>query len=163
MNTKIKTLLQQLLLSPKKFPVEAALGLAFFLISAWHLHTAEWSNVTGRMEGDLNADILWLFVPLIVLSFWLRKVNRWLYFASLFLFVPLMALNLKPFLWTYGFHTSCVGRQEDEQSGLCLPCAPRGYPAVLWIRHNRYTEFGSIVHCCLFSLYLWHQSTQPHL
>ncbi|MBQ6050654.1 MAG: DUF4153 domain-containing protein [Bacteroidaceae bacterium] len=108
MNTKIKTLLQQLLLSPKKFPVEAALGLAFFLISAWHLHTAEWSNVTGRMESDLNADILWLFVPLIVLSFWLRKVNRWLYFASFFLFVPLMALNLKPFLWTYGVHFTYV-------------------------------------------------------
>ena len=37
------------------------------------------------------------------LTFWLHRVNRWAYLASFFLFLPLMMLNLKPFLWTYGF------------------------------------------------------------
>jgi hypothetical protein len=55
------------------------------------------------MESVVNSDILWFFVPLMVLTFWLHRVNRWAYFASFFLFLPLMALDLKPFLWTYGF------------------------------------------------------------
>ena len=33
MSTKLKSLLQQLLLSPRKFPVEFVLGLAFFVIA----------------------------------------------------------------------------------------------------------------------------------
>ena len=37
------------------------------------------------------------------LTFWLHRVNRWAYLASFFLFLPLMMLDLKPFLWTYGF------------------------------------------------------------
>ena len=104
MTTKIKTLVQQILVSPKKFPVEAALGLAFFFIAAWHTEKGVWNSAPTRMESGVNVDILWLFVPLIIFTFWLRKVNRWLYFASFFLFLPLMALNLKPFLWTSGFY-----------------------------------------------------------
>ena len=86
MNTRLKTLLQQLLQSPRRFPVEAALGVVFFMIA--------WDNYD---------DILWLFVPLMALTFWLHRVNRWAYLASFFLFLPLMALDLKPFLWTYGY------------------------------------------------------------
>lgn len=97
-------MLQQLLRSPQKFPVEAALGLAFFFIAAWHTEKGVWSSVTCRMESGVNVDILWLFVPLVVFTFWLRKVNRWLYLASFFIFFLLMPLNLKPFLWTYGFY-----------------------------------------------------------
>ena len=33
---KLKALLRQLLRSPREFPVEAALGLVFFGIAAWH-------------------------------------------------------------------------------------------------------------------------------
>jgi len=33
----------------------------------------------------INSDILWFFVPLVALSFWLRRVNRWAYLASFFL------------------------------------------------------------------------------
>ena len=101
MNAKLKSLLQQLLLSPRRFPVEMALGLSFFAIAAWYSETRFVDN--NLLEKWLNADILWLFVPLVSLSFWLRRVNRWAYYASFFLFIPLMALNLKPFLWTYGF------------------------------------------------------------
>ena len=104
MNSKIKNMLQQLLRSPKKFPVEAALGLAFFFIAAWHTEKGVWNSATTRMESGVNVDILWLFVPLIIFTFWLRKVNRWLYLASFFIFLLLMPLNLKPFLWTYGFY-----------------------------------------------------------
>lgn len=91
MNTNLKSLMRQLLSSPKNFPVETALGVAFFIISVLD------------MEKVINTDICWLFVPLLTLSFWLRRVNRWAYFASFFLFMPLMAINLTPFLWTTGF------------------------------------------------------------
>lgn len=94
MNTKLKTLWQQLQQSPRRFPVETALGIAFFIFAVW--------------DNTFNGDILWLFVPLIALTFWLQRVNRWAYYASFFLFLPLMALNLKPFLWTYSFFFTYV-------------------------------------------------------
>ena len=103
MNTKLKSLLQQLLQSPRRFPVEFALGIVFFVIAVWDSESSAWNETSARMESAVNSDILWLFVPLMVLTFWLHRVNRWAYFASFFLFLPLIAIDLKPFLWTYGF------------------------------------------------------------
>ena len=103
MNTKLKSLLQQLLQSPRRFPVEFALGIVFFVIAVWDSETSSWDETKTQMVSAVNNDILWFFVPLMVLTFWLHRVNRWAYFASFFLFLPLMALDLKPFLWTYGF------------------------------------------------------------
>ena len=103
MNTKLKSLLQQLLQSPRRFPVELALGIVFFVIAVWDSESSTWNETSARMESAVNSDILWFFVPLMVLTFWLHRVNRWAYFASFFLFLPLMALDLEPFLWTYGF------------------------------------------------------------
>ena len=103
MKEKLKNILRLLLRSPREFPVEAAMGLAFFAIAAWHTGHNEWDEVLHQSVSGVNADILPLFVPLLVLTFWLHKVNRWAYVVSGFLFLPLMALNLKPFLMTYGF------------------------------------------------------------
>ena len=103
MNTKLKSLFQQLLQSPRRFPVEAALGVVFFIIAVWDSESSTWNEASARMESAVNSDILWFFVPLVALSFWLHRVNRWAYLTSFFLFLPLMALDLKPFLWTYGF------------------------------------------------------------
>lgn len=103
MKEKLINILRLLLRSPREFPVEAAMGLAFFVIAAWHTGHNEWDEVLHQSVSGVNADILPLFVPLLVLTFWLHKVNRWAYVASGFLFLPLMALNLKPFLMTYGF------------------------------------------------------------
>ena len=103
MNTKLKSLLQQLLQSPQRFPVEMALGVVFFIIAVWDSETYTWSEKTKQFESAVTGDILWFFVPLMALTFWLHRVNRWAYLASFFLFLPLMVLNLKPFLWTYGF------------------------------------------------------------
>ena len=103
MNTKLKSLLYQLLQSPRRFPVELALGIVFFIIAVWDSETHAWNEVIRQYESSVNGDILWFFVPLMALTFWLHRVNRWAYLASFFLFLPLMALNLKPFLWTYGF------------------------------------------------------------
>ena len=103
MNRKLKSLMQQLLQSPRRFPVEFALGIVFFIIAVWDSESSTWNETSARMESVVNSDILWFFVPLMVLTFWLHRVNRWAYFASFFLFLPLMALDLKPFLWTYGF------------------------------------------------------------
>ena len=101
-------MLHLLLQSPRRFPVEAALGVAFFIIGVWDSETSAWNEVTRRIDSSINGDILWLFVPLVVLSFWLQRVNRWAYYASFFFFLPLMALNLRPFLWTYGFYFTYV-------------------------------------------------------
>ena len=100
---KLKSLIQQLLQSPRRFPVEFALGVVFFVIEVWDSETSAWDETKAQMVSAVNSDILMLFVPLMVLTFWLHRVNRWAYFASFFLFLPLMALDLKPFLWTYGF------------------------------------------------------------
>ena len=108
MKTNLKTMLQLLLQSPRRFPVEAALGVAFFIIGVWDSETTAWNEVTRQIDSSINGDILWLFVPLVVLSFWLQRVNRWVYYASFFLFLPLMTLNLRPFLWTYGFYFTYV-------------------------------------------------------
>lgn len=80
-----------------------ALGVAFFTIAAWHTETYTWNEETMQVGSAVNGDILWLFAPLMVLTFWLHRINRKAYYASFFLFVPLLALNLKPFLFTYGF------------------------------------------------------------
>ena len=96
-------MMQQLLQSPQRFPVEFALGIVFFVIAVWDSESSTWNEVTKQYESAVNGDILPLFVPLMVLTFWLHRVNRWAYLASFFLFLPLMALDLKPFLWTYGF------------------------------------------------------------
>jgi hypothetical protein len=103
MKTKLKSLLQQLLQSPRRFPVEFALGIVFFIIAVWDSETHVWNEKTAQYESAVNGDVLWLFVPLMALTFWLHRVNRWAYLASFFLFLPLMMLDLKPFLWTYGF------------------------------------------------------------
>ena len=103
MNTKVKTMLQQLLQSPRRFPVELALGVAFFIIAAWDSETHVWDDKTAEYVSAVNSDILWFFVPLMALTFWLHRVNRWAYYASFFIFLPLMALDLKPFIATFGF------------------------------------------------------------
>ena len=109
MNKQVfKSLLLQLIHSPKEFPVEALLGLSFFVISFWHSEYAIWDEKTASMVSGVNADILWFFIPLVVLTFWLGKVNRWIYYASFFLFLPLMALDLNSFFWTYGFFFTYV-------------------------------------------------------
>ena len=103
MNTKLKSLWQLLLQSPRRFPVELALGVVFFIIAVWDCETREWNQKALQYDSEVNGDILYFFVPLMALTFWLHRVNRWAYLASFFLFLPLMMLNLKPFLWTYGF------------------------------------------------------------
>ena len=103
MNAKLKSLWQLLLQSPRRFPFEMALGVVFFIIAVWDLQSSTWNETATRMESAVNGDILWFFVPLMALTFWLHRVNHWAYIASSFLFLPLMALDLKPFLWTYGF------------------------------------------------------------
>ena len=103
MNNKLKTILQQLLQSPRRFPVEMALGVVFFIIAVWDSETHVWNEKTAQYDSAVNGDVLWLFVPLMALTFWLHRINRWAYLASFFLFLPLMMLDLKPFLWTYGF------------------------------------------------------------
>ena len=103
MNAKLKSLWQLLLQSPRRFPVELALGVVFFIIAVWDSETREWSEKALQFESAVNGDLLWFFVPLMALTFWLHRVNRWVYLASFFLFLPLMALDLNPFLWTYGF------------------------------------------------------------
>ena len=84
MNAKLKSLLQQLLQSPRRFPVELALGVVFFIIAVWDTETREWNEKALQFESEVNGDILYFFVPLMALTFWLHRVNRWAYLASFF-------------------------------------------------------------------------------
>lgn len=103
MITRLKTTGMQLLQSPKRFPVEFALGVVFFIISVWYTESYTWNDLTGQARSDIDDTILAFFIPLVALTFWLRGINKWAYWASFFLFLPLMMLDLKPFLWTYGY------------------------------------------------------------
>ena len=95
--------IRELLRCPKELPVETALCLTFFMIAVFHTATEHWDEETGVMLSAVNGDILMLFVPLFVLTFYLHRVNRWAYCLSYLLLIPLMALNLKPFLWSTAF------------------------------------------------------------
>ena len=95
--------IRELLRCPKELPVETALCLTFFMIAVFHTATEHWDGETGVMLSAVNGDILMLFAPLFVLTFYLHRVNRWAYCLSYLLFIPLMALNLKPFLWSTAF------------------------------------------------------------
>ena len=108
MKESIKVFLHRLSNSPRKFPVEAVMGLAFFVISALYTYYTDKADVEKLMSNGINEDILYFFVPLIILTYSLHKINRWAYIASGFLFLPLMSLNLSPFIWTYGFFFTYV-------------------------------------------------------
>ena len=104
MNTKVKTILQQLLQSPRRFPVELALGVVFFIIAVWDSETHVWNEKTAEYVSAVNGDILWFFVPLMALTFWLHRVNRWAYYASFFLFLPLMMPEALPLDLRFRFY-----------------------------------------------------------
>ncbi len=105
---RVKTMafMKRLLHSPKAFPMEALMGIAFFLIAAWK--TEKVSLCEALPDASSWADILYFFVPLMVLTFYMHRVNRWAYVVAGLLFVPLMMLNLYPFLWSAGFYFTYV-------------------------------------------------------
>ena len=80
--------IRDLLLCPKELPVETALCLTFFIIAVIYTSTNQWDSVDMVYKSAVNGDILWLFVPLFVLTFYLHRVNRWAYILSYFLYIP---------------------------------------------------------------------------
>ena len=56
---------------PRRFPVEAALGVVFFIIAVLNLESSAFGEKASMIKGILNSDVLFLFVPLVALSFWL--------------------------------------------------------------------------------------------
>ncbi len=157
MNRKLKSLMLQLLQSPKRFPFEFALGIVFFIIAVWDLQLSTSNMSATRVESTVNGDILWLFAPLMVLTFWLHRVNHLAYIASSFLFLPLMALDLKPFLWTYGFGFTYV------LAGILLIVGnkrmnnrPFAAHALLRLTHYPHSQFSGDSYCGLVLLHLRH-------
>lgn len=100
--------IRDLLLCPKELPVETAMCLTFFFIAVVDTATSQWDQVNRETNSWVNGDILWLFVPLFVLTFYLHRVNRWAYALSYLLYIPLMAIDLKPFLWSTAFYFTYV-------------------------------------------------------
>ena len=104
MKDKLKALWQQLLQSPRRFPVETALGVVFFILA----EVVKYGSDDWMHEHGLNTEILFMFVPLVCLSFWLQRINKWAYYASFFLFIPLLFVKYVPdgsflaFSWLLG-------------------------------------------------------------
>lgn len=94
MKTKLQILWQQLLRSPKRFPVEAALGVVFFLLTV--------IGCEGIRMNEVG-PVLLCFIPLVAISHWLQSVNRMAYQVSFLLFLPLLALDLEDFILTIAF------------------------------------------------------------
>ena len=68
MNTKLKSWLLQLLQSPRRFPVELALGLVFFVIAVCDTRGIVWHQAQGQAGWGVNGDVLWLFAPLLAIA-----------------------------------------------------------------------------------------------
>ena len=100
--------IRDLLLCPKELPAETALCLTFFFIAVFHTATNRWDEASMVRTSAVNADVLWFFVPLFILTFYLHRVNHWAYVLSYFLYIPLMAMNLEPFLWSTAFYFTYV-------------------------------------------------------
>ena len=104
MKEKLLSILRLLAQSPQKYPVEALLGFTFFIIACYDTSLSHWDNdIFRQVESGINSSILWFFVPLMALTFWLHRVNRWGYYLSYFLFLPLMTLDLKSYIGTCVF------------------------------------------------------------
>ena len=97
------TKIRELLRCPKELPVETALCITFFCIAVCDTATSHWDKISGRTLSAVNGDILWFFVPLFVLTFYLHRVNKWVYALSFFLFLPLMAFDLSSFIESVAF------------------------------------------------------------
>ena len=80
-------------------PLEALMGLSFFLIAAYDIYHG-FGNVPNKY---LDEEILAFFVPLFVLTFYMHKLNKWAYVASFFIFLFLMPLSLEPFITSLAF------------------------------------------------------------
>ena len=104
LKSKLKQTLQQLLRSPKNFPVELFLGIVFFVMTVCMNEHCTWTLFGHAFEWDKHSDIIPWFIPLFSLTFWLGKVNRWAYIASAVLFLPLLLLN-----WDDYFNAEAVG------------------------------------------------------
>ena len=96
---KLLATLRQLLRCPLEFPLEALMGLSFFVIAAYNTYHG-FGSVPNKF---LDEEILAFFVPLFVLTFYMHKVNKWAYVASFFIFPFLMPLSLEPFINSSAF------------------------------------------------------------
>ena len=74
---KIKTLFQQLLRSLRNFPVEAAMGVVFFMIALLYTDKHVFNDAAAGILNTVSDDVLFLFIPLVVLSFWLQRCWLW--------------------------------------------------------------------------------------
>lgn len=91
---KVLEILRRLLRCPLEFPLEALMGLSFFLIAAYNTY-----HGFGHARNDLfDEEILLFFVPLFVLTYSLHQKNKWAYIASFFIFPILMPLSLESFM-----------------------------------------------------------------
>ena len=91
---KVLEILRRLLRCPLEFPVEALMGLSFFLIAAYNTYHG-FGNAPIKYFDE---EILLFFVPLFVLTYCLHQKNKWAYIASFFIFPILMPLSLESFM-----------------------------------------------------------------
>ena len=102
-------MLIQLVESPRKFPVEFALGLTFCVLAIWH------SEASGLVDGvryePFDGNVLAFFPPLMALTYFLHSAlgrNNMVYWLSYVVFVPLLLVDLKHFLFTPAFFFTYV-------------------------------------------------------
>lgn len=103
MKEKLLRFLRLISVSPKKFPVEFAMGLTFFLIAAYGHLFSHWDSDIHTMVCRLSDAALPFFFPLIVLTYCLGRVNRSAYIVSYFLILPIMNVGFLPPLSGYTY------------------------------------------------------------
>lgn len=101
---KLKQTLLQLLRSPKNFPAEMFMGIVFFVMSVCMNEHSTWTLFGHTIEWDKYSTIIPWFIPLLALTYWLGKVNRWAYYTSALLFIPLLLIDRNGF-----FNVDAVG------------------------------------------------------
>jgi len=103
----IKQIYHETLIAFRQFPVEALLGLTFFIIA----YCSTIPTIQEQTVSKLN-DVLALSFQMLVLTYLLNKfrdvtghIGRWMYWLSYFIYIPLLFVDLSQFEqgFSYGF------------------------------------------------------------
>lgn len=101
----IKQIYHETLKAIRQFPVEALLGLTFFIIGCWSTIPSIQQETASKLNG-----VLLLSFQMLVFTYLLNKysdvigrLGKWLYWLSYFIYIPLLLTDLSRFEMGFGY------------------------------------------------------------
>jgi len=101
----IKQIYHETLKAIRQFPVEALLGLTFFILGCWSTIPTIQQETVLKING-----VFLLSFQMLVLTYLLNKfsdvigrLGRWFYWLSYFIYIPLLLTDLSQFEKGFGY------------------------------------------------------------